>query len=153
MTIVDQQELVERIWARDPTLWTGADEDRWLGWLDEPLRMQERVPELDQFAEHVADEFEDVVLLGMGGSSLAPEVLRRTFRAEAFHVLDTTHPRAIRQLEGALDLDRTLFIAASKSGSTLETRSHMDYFWERSGGNGDRFAVITDPGSALERTA
>jgi transaldolase/glucose-6-phosphate isomerase len=153
VAVVDQQQLVERIWTRDPTLWTGEDEDRWLGWLDEPKRMQERIPDLEQFAEHVADEFEDVVLLGMGGSSLAPEVLRQTFRAEAFHVLDTTHPQAIRALERRLDLDRTLFLAASKSGSTLETRSHMDYFWDSSGGDGDRFAAITDPGSQLERVA
>jgi len=74
----------------------------------------------------------------MGGSSLAPEVLRRTFRAEAFHVLDTTHPEAIRRLEAELELDRTLFVASSKSGSTLETRSHLDYFWHRGGRKGER---------------
>jgi transaldolase/glucose-6-phosphate isomerase len=150
---VGTSELVERIWNRDATLWTGADENRWLGWLDEPLRMQERIEELEAFALGVyEDGLTDVVLAGMGGSSLAPEVLRRTFRAESFHVLDTTHPKAIRALERKLDLTKTLFLVSSKSGSTLETRSHMDYFWEQMG-DGSHFAAITDPGSDLERTA
>ena len=150
---VGTSELVERIWNRDATLWTGADENRWLGWLDEPLRMQERVEELEAFALGVyEDGLTDVVLAGMGGSSLAPEVLRRTFGAESFHVLDTTHPKAIRALERKLDLAKTLFLVSSKSGSTLETRSHMDYFWEQVG-DGRHFAAVTDPGSDLERTA
>ncbi|HTZ05648.1 MAG TPA: hypothetical protein VMB53_07820 [Gaiellaceae bacterium] len=151
---MDRAELIDRIWERDPTTWTGADEARWLGWLDEPSRMRERVRELKEFADGVAaDGIDTVVLLGMGGSSLAPEVLRRTFGATGFHVLDTTHPAAIRALEATLDLDRTLFVSASKSGSTLETRSHTDYFWERNGHRGDRFAAVTDPGSSLETLA
>jgi glucose-6-phosphate isomerase len=151
---VQRAELIDRIWARDASVWTGADEAQWLGWLDEPARMREQVPEIVAFADEVAeDELDAVVLLGMGGSSLAPEVLRRTFGSESFHVLDTTHPNAIRSLEASIDLDRTLFISASKSGSTLETRSHTDYFWERSGRRGERFVAITDPGSELERTA
>jgi transaldolase/glucose-6-phosphate isomerase len=150
---VGTSELVERIWNRDATLWTGADENRWLSWLDEPLRMQERIEELEAFALGVyEDGLTDVVLAGMGGSSLAPEVLRRTFRVESFHVLDTTHPKAIRALERKLDLEKTLFLVSSKSGSTLETRSHMDYFWEQVG-DGRRFAAVTDPGSDLERIA
>jgi glucose-6-phosphate isomerase len=152
--VTERRELVDRIWERDPTVWTGADEARWLGWLDEPLRMRERVPELEQFADAVADETLDaVVLLGMGGSSLAPEVLRRTFNVESFHVLDTTHPQAIRALESRIDLERTLFIVSSKSGSTLETRSHADYFWEQVGKRGACFVAVTDPGSDLEQTA
>jgi glucose-6-phosphate isomerase len=151
---VDRAELIDRIWARDATVWTGADEAQWLGWLDEPSRMRARVAELVEFADEVSDDRLDaIVLLGMGGSSLAPEVLRRTFGSEAFHVLDTTHPTAIRRLEASIDLERTLFISASKSGSTLETRSHTDYFWERTGGRGASFVAITDPGSDLERTA
>jgi transaldolase/glucose-6-phosphate isomerase len=146
-------EIVERIWARDAALWTGSDEGKWLGWLDEPWRMREDVDLLLQFADSVVDRIDAVVLLGMGGSSLAPEVIKRTFRQETFHVLDTTHPQAIRALERQIDVARTLFISASKSGSTLETRSHTDYFWERTGGNGDLFAAITDPGSALEDLA
>jgi glucose-6-phosphate isomerase len=148
----DRRDLIDRVWERDPTVWTGADEAKWLGWLDEPNRMRERIGELNAFAESVADQGLDaVVLLGMGGSSLAPEVLRRTFRVASFHVLDTTHPQAIRDLEAAIDVGNTLFVSASKSGGTLETRAHTDYFWERSGRRGDRFLAITDPGSDLER--
>jgi transaldolase / glucose-6-phosphate isomerase len=151
---VDKAALIDRIWERDPTLWTGADEAKWLGWLDEPRRMRERVDDLVRFADEVAEEGLDaVVLLGMGGSSLAPEVLRRTFGASSLHVLDTTHPRAIRALEQKIDLDRTLFLSASKSGSTLETRSHTDYFWEKAGKRGSCFVAITDPGSQLESLA
>jgi transaldolase/glucose-6-phosphate isomerase len=151
---MNRSELIDRIWERDATVWTGADEAKWLGWLDEPRRMRERVAELVEFADRVADEdFDAIVLLGMGGSSLAPEVLRRTFANETFHVLDTTHPQAIRALEDSIDLEHTLFISASKSGSTLETRSHTDYFWEKSGKRGARFVAITDPGSELEHMA
>lgn len=147
-------DLIDRIWQRDATVWTGGDEAQWLGWLDEPRRMRERVGELASFAEDVrGDGIETFVLLGMGGSSLAPEVLRRTFGVEGFHVLDTTHPKAIRALEESIDLERTLFLPASKSGTTLETRSHTDYFWERTGERGDRFAAVTDPGSELESLA
>lgn len=142
-------EIVERIWERDPSLWTGSDEARWLGWLDEPWRVAEEANLLAEFAESALQGADTVVLLGMGGSSLAPEVLKRTFGKEGFHVLDTTHPQAIRDLESTIDLQRTLFVSASKSGSTLETRSHTDYFWERTGRRGAQFAAITDPGSKL----
>jgi Phosphoglucose isomerase len=149
-----REELVDRIWERDPTVWTGGDEARWLGWLDEPRLMSERVGELEAFADALAEEELDaVVLLGMGGSSLAAEVLRRTFRVESFHVLDTTHPQAIRSLEERIDLARTVFVVASKSGTTLETRAQADYFWERSGRDGLRFVAVTDPGTELERLA
>jgi Phosphoglucose isomerase len=151
---VNRAELIDRIWERDPTTWTGADEAKWLGWLDEPRRMRERVAELTVFADEVAEEGLDaVVLLGMGGSSLAPEVLRRTFRVSSFHVLDTTHPQAIRDLEERIDLAHTLFVVSSKSGTTLETRSHADHFWRVAGGDGSRFVAITDPGSPLEDLA
>jgi glucose-6-phosphate isomerase len=145
--------VVERIWSYDESLWTGSGEDKWLGWLDVAARMREKVGELSTFAEHCVEQFDACVLLGMGGSSLAPEVLRRSFRVESFHVLDTTHPQAIRRLERSLDLGRTLFLVSSKSGTTLETRSHLEYFWERTGGRAASFAAITDPGSELERVA
>jgi transaldolase / glucose-6-phosphate isomerase len=141
--VIETAELVERIWERDPSVWTGRDEAQWLGWLDEPLRMRERVHELMEFGSGV--DVDDVVLLGMGGSSLAPEVMRRAFEAERFHVLDTTHPTAVRRLEESIEIGRTLFLAASKSGRTIETRCHVDYFRAQ----GARFAVITDPGSPL----
>jgi transaldolase / glucose-6-phosphate isomerase len=151
VTTLAPEELVDRIWARDPTVWTGSDEASWLGWLDEPARMRDRVEELLEFA--ATADFDRVVLLGMGGSSLAPEVMRRLFGAESFHVLDTTHPAAIRRLESQLDRDQTLFVSASKSGATLETRCHTDYFWEHTGKPWDRFVAITDPGSELETVA
>jgi glucose-6-phosphate isomerase len=147
--VISTAEIVERIWARDASLWTGADEGAWLGWLDEPWRMSEDIDLVLQFVDSVVGRIDDVVLFGMGGSSLAPEVIKQTFRQERFHVLDTTHPQAIRALESQLDLRRTLFVSASKSGTTLETRSHTDYFWERSP-RGEQWVAITDPGSALE---
>ena len=155
MSAVAPAELVARIWERDPTLWTGSDEAKWLGWLDEPMRMRSRLGDLQRFVEELAapGQIDTFVLLGMGGSSLAPEVIKRSFGAESFHVLDTTHPAAVRRLADSLDLDATLFIAASKSGSTLETRSHLDFFWERAGKRGELFAAITDPGSQLEALA
>ena len=146
MSSLEAIELVDRIWAHDSTVWTGTDEGHWLGWLDEPSRMLERMDEL----EALPGDFEQVVLLGMGGSSLAPEVIRRTFGANGLYVLDTTHPSAIRRLAEQLDLDRTLFVAASKSGTTLETRSQLDYFLDRGAG---AFAAITDPGTELEQFA
>jgi transaldolase/glucose-6-phosphate isomerase len=149
---VSSPDLVERIWARDPLVWTGADEAQWLGWLNEPWRIREDIDLMLQFADSVSGRVDAIVLFGMGGSSLAPEVMKRTFGADLFHVLDTTHPQAIRTLEADLDLERTLFISASKSGSTLETRSHTDYFWEKAP-RGEQWVAITDPGSALEKVA
>ncbi len=145
--------IVERIWASDASVWTDSGEDRWLGWLDVVTRVRGHVEELNAFSEAATEQFHDCVLLGMGGSSLAPEVLRRTFDVASFHVLDTTHPEAIRRLERDVDLEQTLFIASSKSGSTIETRSHLAYFWEQSGGRGAQFVAITDPGSELDGLA
>ena len=142
--------IVERIWAYDASLWTGGDEDQWLGWLDVVERMEPHVGELTAFAEAAGEQFDDTVLLGMGGSSLAPEVLRRAFQVESFHVLDTTHPQAVRRVGAELDLERTLFLVSSKSGTTLETRSQLEHFWELTGGRGAQFAAITDPGSELD---
>jgi glucose-6-phosphate isomerase len=152
VTVATDQQLVERIWARDATVWTGKDEDQWLGWLDEPKRMQERAAEIVEFAKDARTRFETFVLLGMGGSSLAPEVLKRTFGAKQLHVLDTTHPAMIRHAEKSLDLSKTMFIVSSKSGGTLETLSHFEYFWAKVGTR-EQFVAITDPGSSLEQLA
>jgi hypothetical protein len=133
-------ELVDRIWSRDPSVWTGGDEAHWLGWLDEPLRMRERVDELLERAARL--DFDRVCLLGMGGSSLAPHVLARSFAVDRFDVLDTTHPSAIRRVE----VEGTLFVASSKSGATVETRSQLDYFRGRDA----EIVVVTDPGSELD---
>jgi transaldolase / glucose-6-phosphate isomerase len=155
VSTVAPAEVVERIWARDATLWTGHGEAKWLGWLDEPMRMRSRIADLLRFVEDLAAPgiIDTFVLLGMGGSSLAPEVIRRTFEADDFHVLDSTHPAMLRHNAETLDFDATLFIVASKSGTTLETRCHLDYFWEKAGKRGEFFAAITDPGSELESLA
>jgi hypothetical protein len=152
---VATEQLVERIWERDPTVWTGSGEEKWLGWLDEPLRMRERIGDLLSFVEEVGAPgvIETFVLLGMGGSSLAPIVFQRSFKESSLSVLDTTHPAFIRRVVDSLDFDQTLFIASSKSGTTLETRSQLDFFSERNGGRGEFFAAITDPGSELETVA
>jgi transaldolase / glucose-6-phosphate isomerase len=144
MPPVEAAELVERIWARDASLWTGSDEARWLGWLDEPSRFP-RDQMLEELAKLRQLDVSNYVLLGMGGSSLAPELMR-TVGTESFHVLDSTHPAAIRELEARIDPDETLFIVSSKSGTTLETRCQLDYFWRK----GRSFAAVTDPGSELE---
>src|SRR3954466_13298526 len=107
MTAGPSAEVVERIWSRDATLWTGRDEAKWLGWLDEPMRMRSRVGDLLRFVEDLAAPgvIDTFVLLGMGGSSLAPEVFRRTFEVDKFRVLDTTHPAALRDATESLDFD------------------------------------------------
>ncbi len=145
--------VVQRIWEYDASLWTGTDEDQWLGWLDVVERMRPHLGELAAFAEAAGEQFDHTVLLGMGGSSLAPEVLRRAFEVESFHVLDTTHPAAIRRLGEELDLERTLFLVSSKSGSTLETGSQLEHFWQLTSGRGAQFAAISDPGSDLDALA
>ena len=158
----NDDRVVERVWARDATLWApeGTPEvaDR-LGWLTIAERLRHQADELKAWAASISHEH--VVLLGMGGSSLAPEVLRRSFAADTrgrrppggLHVLDSTDPGAIRALEAAIDPARTLFVVSSKSGGTIETLSHFAYFWERSGQRGENFVAITDPGSPLERLA
>jgi len=143
---LNPEELVERIWERDPTVWTGRDEAHRLGWLDEPLRMRERVEELAALGAEY--EYERVVVVGMGGSSLAPLVYGRAFGAP-IEVLDTTHPVAIRRLE----LEGALAVVASKSGATLETRCHFDHLWRRLRKRAERFLIVTDPGSPLQELA
>jgi glucose-6-phosphate isomerase len=153
------RNIVGRIWEREWQLW-GSDprelRDR-LGWLDIAERMKPSVPQLEAFARQAAaDGFRHCLLLGMGGSSLGPEVLFRTFGASAgmldLLVLDSTDPRQILAAEGSLDLARTLVVVSSKSGSTIETSSQLEYFWSRIG-KGSHFVAITDPGSALESLA
>lgn len=155
----ERDDLVGRIWRRDHTVWKHSPteiSDR-LGWLDLPETMAERVDELRAFAHEVrSDGFTHVVLAGMGGSSVAADMFRRTLGAEPgsfeFTVLDTTHPAAIASLDRSLDLRRTLFIAASKSGATIETLAHLDYYFARLR-HGRQFVAITDPGTPLEAIA
>ncbi|MEE8370321.1 MAG: bifunctional transaldolase/phosoglucose isomerase, partial [Dehalococcoidia bacterium] len=146
-------ELPKRIWARDHTVWKPDPteiSDR-LGWLDLPEEMHEGLDELRRFAESCAG-FERIVLLGMGGSSLAPEVFSKTFGGKPLTALDTTHPEGVLAAEQGGDLQRTLFIVASKSGGTVETLSHFAYFFEKVG-DGSQFVAITDPGTPLEALA
>lgn len=154
--------FVWRLWKKDPALWSRdprAPEitDR-LGWLNLPETARARVAEWRTVADEVrAEGFDYVVLLGMGGSSLAPEVFQRTFGSAAgspeLIVLDSTHPEAVRAVERRVDLRRTLFLVSSKSGTTVEPLALLRYFWSRTHGEGRRFAAITDPGTPLERLA
>ncbi|MGH2794835.1 MAG: bifunctional transaldolase/phosoglucose isomerase, partial [Actinomycetota bacterium] len=149
---------VARIWQRDASLWSGdaaaqkAIRNR-LGWLDAPRWAIEQLADLRALAADVRG-FTRVVLLGMGGSSLAPEVLAATYGAAATRpltVVDSTDPDEISAAAQGID-ERTLFIVASKSGETIETRSHAAYFFDRVG-SGDQFVAVTDPGSPLEKAA
>jgi transaldolase/glucose-6-phosphate isomerase len=158
---LDEARIPKRIWARDPTVWkddpnTPEIRDR-LGWLTVGEAMAQQVKLLKTFSDETRTEFTRVVLCGMGGSSLAPEVLWRTFGAApgypSLHVLDSTDPRAVRQAERGGDLAKTLFIISSKSGTTQESDSFFRYFWERTGKRGSQFVAITDPGTPLEKLA
>lgn len=155
---------LRRLWNRDATLWTGADEDRWLGWLDCVARQRAQVERLETFAQEIRrDGFRHVLLLGMGGSSLAPEVMRTTFGVipdfPELHVLDSTVPAQVEAVSHAIDLRRTLFIVASKSGGTLEPNVLADYFTDQvsravgADDAGRRFVAITDPDSPLQHRA
>ena len=152
--------VVRRIWARDPTVWQGDRTtpelaDR-LGWLSIGEKMAQQAPALGAFADEVRQEYDRVVLCGMGGSSLAAEVLRRTFGRRdgypALAVLDSTDPRAVAAIHEG-DIATTLFIISSKSGTTLETMSFYRYFWKLAGERGSQFVAITDPGTPLAELA
>jgi transaldolase / glucose-6-phosphate isomerase len=155
------ESVAKRIWSRDESLWGGPGVpeigDR-LGWLTISEKMLEHARELSEFADSArADGFEHAVLLGMGGSSLGPEVIRRSYGevpgGMRLHVLDSTDPGAVLATERAIDIDKTLFVVSSKSGGTIETLSHMRYFFDRAGGDGSRFCAVTDPGSPLAELA
>jgi transaldolase/glucose-6-phosphate isomerase len=153
---------IRRLWLRDKSLWTGADEDRWLGWLDSVD--DKEIASYAAFAEQVKrDGITDAVLLGMGGSSLGPEVLATTFGHRTgwprLRTLDSTVPAQIKSIEDQIDLGNTLFIVSSKSGSTTEPNVLTDYFFKRVSDKvgadkaGRHFIAVTDPGSSLEKRA
>ena len=155
---------VARLWQKDAALWTGTDENSWLGWLSITQNQLAHIGALQGIAKEIkAAKFKHALLLGMGGSSLCPEVLRKTFgKAAGFpelHVLDSTDPVQIKSLEKKLDLKKTLCIVSSKSGSTLEPNIFKQYFFERikskvgAGEVGSRFIAITDPGSKMQQVA
>jgi transaldolase/glucose-6-phosphate isomerase len=165
-TIADWQSggKMKRLWDRDASLWTGDDESKWLGWLDIVEEQTAHEDEHDKLAKEVRQRgFEHILLLGMGGSSLCPEVLRMTFgRIPQFpnlHVLDSTDPAQVKAFEHQIDIAKTLFIVSSKSGSTLEPNIFKQYFFERTKQTvgatkaGSHFIAITDPGSKMQQVA
>lgn len=155
---------MQRLWQRDATLWTGSDEASWLGWLDITEDQIAHPVELRNLAKEIwSAGFKDILLLGMGGSSLCPEVLRMTFGKIAgypdLHVLDSTDPAQVKAFGDKIDIARALFIVSSKSGSTLEPNIFKQYFFERTkqavGADkaGSHFIAITDPGSKMQQVA
>ena len=155
---------VKRLWDHDASLWTGEDESKWLGWLDIVEEQIAHQDQLQKFAKEVqARAFEHILLLGMGGSSLCPEVLRMTFgripHFPTLHVLDSTDPAQVKAFEHQVDLAKTIFIVSSKSGSTLEPNIFKQYFFERAkqavGADkvGSHFVAVTDPGSKMQQVA
>jgi transaldolase / glucose-6-phosphate isomerase len=160
LALAGRDRVHDRLAAEDPTLWgppgTPEVENR-LGWLTIAERMLAELGSVEAFAEEVRGEgFRDIVLLGMGGSSLAPEVLRRSFEQRSdrprLHVLDSTDAQTIRATEAAVDVRRTLFIVSSKSGGTIEPLSLLAHFWSLVS-DGRSFVAITDPGSGLAELA
>jgi transaldolase/glucose-6-phosphate isomerase len=165
-TIADWQAggKMQRLWQRDASLWTGDDEAKWLGWLDITEDQIAHPVELRNLAKELwSAGFKDILLLGMGGSSLCPEVLRLTFGKIAgypdLHVLDSTDPAQVKAFADQIDIARALFIVSSKSGSTLEPNIFKQYFFERTkqavGADkvGSHFIAITDPGSKMQQVA
>lgn len=163
-----RRDFLKKLWAKDPSLWSSDPQHaeiikKALGWLDVPQHLLEEVINLQKFAKECSADFSHVVVLGMGGSSLAPDIMRETFgKVEGYpqlHVLDSTDPQQIRTLESQLDLSRTLFIVASKSGTTTEPDAFYRYFCERvskavgTNNCGRHFVAITDPGTQLEEEA
>ena len=149
-----------RLWEKDASLWTNDDEAKWLGWLDIACDEIVNAPAYRELRLDIETAgFTDVLLMGMGGSSLSPEVLALTFSKTNFHILDSTVPEQVKAVEAKLDLAKTLFIVASKSGSTLEPNCFKQYFFERLSQvigvekAGSQFIAITDPGSKMEQLA
>lgn len=159
-----KNQKIKQLWAKDASLWTNADEAKWLGWLDIVDAQLNDLAALQSFAAEVKEAgFTQILLLGMGGSSLCPEVLKLTFgHIEGFpelHVLDSTDPAQVKTFEQKVDIAKTLFIVASKSGSTLEPNIFNQYFYQRvvetvgADEAGNHFVAITDPGSKMQQVA
>lgn len=153
-------QKIQRLWSKDASVWTNDDEAKWLGWLD---IVGQELGDLQKYRDLQTDlataGFTEVLLMGMGGSSLCPEVLAMTFGKANFHILDSTVPAQVKAVEDKLDLAKTLFIVASKSGSTLEPNCFKQYFFEKVAeavgreNAGRQFIAITDPGSKMEQVA
>ena len=154
----NSEEMVRRIWEKDAAVWTGADEAKWLDWL---TIAEDEIGDTQKYKDLHVDigqaGFEHILLMGMGGSSLCPEVLAMTFGKKQFQILDSTVPGQVKAIEERLDLAKTLFIVSSKSGSTLEPNCFKQYFFERvsqfHNSPGKQFVAVTDPGSKMELIA
>jgi len=155
---------IRKLWTRDKSVWTGTDEDKWLGWLNSAAAEKAKLADYQDFARWVKSQgFTDAVVLGMGGSSLGPEVLAKTFAQQdgfpKLHVLDSTDPAQVRTLDAGIKLASALFIVSSKSGGTTEPNVMKDYFFARvtetvgADKAGRHFVAVTDPGSSLEKVA
>jgi glucose-6-phosphate isomerase len=154
---------VERFWQKDPSLWTRDGEEKWLGWIDIVERQRKELPQLAELAADVeTGGFKTVLLLGMGGSSLCPEVLSVTFGQQmgfpALHIVDSTDPAQVKAARDKVKLKETLVIVASKSGSTLEPNILKQYFFDEmkyavGEEAGSYFVAVTDPGSKMEQVA
>ncbi|MGB6254554.1 MAG: bifunctional transaldolase/phosoglucose isomerase [Bradyrhizobium sp.] len=153
---------IRKLWRKDKSVWTNDDENKWLGWLDSLAKAD--IADYEDYAQRVKRQnFSDAVVLGMGGSSLGPEVLAETFPKKSgfpkLHVLDSTDPAQVRAMEKTVDLKKTLFIVSSKSGGTTEPNVMKDYFFAQvskaigADKAGHRFIAVTDPGSSLEKVA
>ncbi|MDO9299525.1 bifunctional transaldolase/phosoglucose isomerase [Bradyrhizobium sp.] len=153
---------IRRLWQHDKSVWSGSDEHKWLGWLNSAEAAD--IADYEDYAQRVKGQnFTDAVVLGMGGSSLGPEVLAETFAKQPgfprLHVLDSTDPAQVRTLQGSVNLANTVFIVSSKSGGTTEPNAMKDYFFARVSETigadkaGHRFIAVTDPGSSLEKVA
>lgn len=163
MAAWDAQDGTKRLFERDPALWTSSGEDSWLGWLDIVDHQRQQTEVFDELAQLVRDRgFTQVILLGMGGSSLAPDVFARVYGSAdgspKLSIVDSTDPAQILAAERSVTLESTLFIVSSKSGSTLEPKVLLAYFLDRmktlrGAVAGEHFIAITDPGSALEQQA
>jgi transaldolase/glucose-6-phosphate isomerase len=155
---------VQRLWQKDASLWTNTDEASWLGWLDITAQQISNIGKFQKLAEEIKQAgFTDVLLLGMGGSSLCPEVLEKTYGSRngypRLHVLDSTDPAQIKAIDSQINHAKTIFIVSSKSGSTLEPNIFKQFFFERTkqtvGADkaGSHFIAVTDPGSKMEQVA
>ncbi len=151
------QGNVQKLWNKDASLWTNADEAKWLGWLDIVDEQVDNVQALRDLGAAVMERgFEHILLLGMGGSSLCPEVLAMTFGKKAgfpeVHVLDSTDPAQVQTFANKVNIEKTLFFVSSKSGSTLEPNIFKQYFFDLAK-NPSQFIAITDPGSNMQKVA
>ena len=166
LKVIQGQDLLKRLWKHDHTVWKSEPDEiaNRLGWLHAPAEMKEAVPTLKRFADEIRESgFQFVVLIGMGGSSLAPDVFQKTFgsadRYPGLFVLDSTDPGAILNLLEKIDIAKTIFIVSTKSGSTVETLSLFKFMYTKIANvvgvdqAGMHFVAVTDPGSNLEKLA